>query len=93
MQFEVVRAGSQFGVVLESDIMPPEKSILVAPLFDGIPSVGKLTPEIAYEGVNYRLYICAMQTVYRSELVFTGDEVSEHRDAIIAAIDLLVTGI
>ncbi|MCB1833645.1 MAG: CcdB family protein [Geminicoccaceae bacterium] len=92
-QFDIVRYESTFGLVIESDLIPKERWVLVAPLIRNLPRAGALNPVIPVAGIDHVLHIRSMASVRRDALEDTGENVIDSRDAVIRAVDFLICGI
>jgi toxin CcdB len=100
-QFEVVANPDQedaiyrpFLVVLQSDLVSGLRSTVVAPLVPRHEMVGarQLTPLVTVQGQEYWIAIYELFAVEQHMLGPRRGTLAEHRDAIIAALDLLFTG-
>lgn len=79
-------------VVVESDLLPPDPSVVVVPLLSGYPAVRHLNPEILHEGKRLILATRLMAAVRRSALRRVGS-VADQSDAITRAVDVLMAGV
>ena len=100
-QFDVYRlssrrGGSQYVVDLQADILDELATRLVAPLRplksreDLVP---RLTPVVEVQGETYFIVLSEIAAIRLKELGRPIDNLDTHRDEIIAAIDILFTGI
>jgi toxin CcdB len=78
-------------VVVESDLLPPDPSVVVIPLLSDYPAV-RLNPEIVHDGRRYILATRLIAAVRRARLRRTGD-VAAQGDEITRAIDVLMAGV
>jgi toxin CcdB len=79
-------------VVVESDLLPPDPSVVVIPLLSDYPAVRQLNPEIVHDGRRYILATRLIAAVRRARLRRTGD-VTDQGDEITRAIDVLIAGV
>lgn len=79
-------------VVVESDLLPPDPSVVVIPLLPGYPAVRHLNPEILHEGKRLILATRLIAAVRRSALRRAGS-VADQGDAITRAVDVLMAGV
>lgn len=93
MQFDIVEIGGTFALVMGHDDLPKGKTIVVAPLIEGLSDAGRLTPTIRHEGTDYILYVMGLITVRASDAKATGHNAMDRRDAIIGAMDMFLTGV
>lgn len=90
------RGGSQYVVNLQADILDELATRLVAPLRplksreDLVP---RLTPVVEVQGEAYFIVLSEIAAVRLKELGTAIGNLRHHRDQIIAAIDILFTGI
>ncbi|MCR8827996.1 CcdB family protein [Pseudosulfitobacter koreensis] len=79
-------------VVVESDLLPPDASVVVIPLLSDYPAVRHLNPEIQCDGRRLILATRLIAGVRRSRLRHTGN-VADQRDQITRAVDVLMSGV
>jgi toxin CcdB len=79
-------------VVVESNRLPPDPSVVVIPLMLDYPAVRQLNPEIVHDGRRYVLATRLIAAVRRSSLRKTGN-VAGQGDEITRAIDVLKAGV
>lgn len=79
-------------VVVESDLLPPDPSVVVIPLVSDYPAVRQLNPEIVHEGCSFILATRLISAVRRTSLRRTGN-VADQGDQITRAIDVLMAGV
>jgi toxin CcdB len=79
-------------VVVESDFLPPDASVVVIPLLSGYPAVTHLNPEIRYDDKPLILATRLIAGVRRSSLRRTG-RVASQGDLITRAVDVLMAGV
>ena len=92
-QFDVVEVGGTFALVMGHDDLPRGRTVVVAPLIEGVPDAGRLTPTIAHDGTDYILYVMGLTTIRISDAVVTDHNAMDRRDAIVGAMDMFLTGI
>lgn len=82
-------------IVLQSDLLDPLATVVVAPVVPERPSasIGKLNPAVTLDGKRYRVLMQEMAGVPRSRLGDVVASMSGQRDEFTAAVDLLFTGI
>ena len=91
------RAAIPFLVNVQSDLLRELRTRVVVPLVKQT-TVGKkpikdLTPVVAIDGQKYMMLTPQLAGIAVSELGSEVGSVASHRDAIVAALDFLVTGI
>jgi toxin CcdB len=87
---------ARYVVDLQSDLLSELSTRVVAPaypLMAGVHRITRLNPELDVKGSAYFLAVQEMAAVKRSLLGTTIGSAAARRDNIIAAIDLLITGI
>ncbi len=84
-------------VDLQADLLSDLATRVVAPLTTagaGKPKLlGTLTPELTVEGKRYAVLIPQLAGIATKELGARIGSLSTHRDELVAALDLLITGI
>jgi toxin CcdB len=82
---------------LQADLLSDLATRVVAPLTTVAPGksrlMGTLTPVLAVEGKRYALLTPQLAGIAAKDLGPRVTNVSAHRDDIVAALDLLITGI
>lgn len=91
-RFDVAEYNGILMVVVESDLLPPDTSVVVVPLLGDYPAVRVLNPEIEFAGQPMVLATRLIGGVRRSRLRRVGT-VAGHGDAITRAVDVLMAGI
>tara|TARA_R110002124_G_scaffold75168_1_gene201672 strand:- start:237 stop:527 length:291 start_codon:yes stop_codon:yes gene_type:complete len=91
-RFDVAEYGGIYMVVVESDLLPPDPSVVVIPLLQGYPAVRYLNPEIQHDGQGFVLATRLIAAVRRSNLRRRG-AVADQGDTIIRAMDVLMGGV
>lgn len=79
-------------VVVESDLLPLDPTIVVIPLFSDYPVVSLLNPQIRYGERRLILATRLIAAVRRSNLRRAGSA-AEQEDVIIRAVDVLMGGV
>lgn len=79
-------------VVVESDLLPPDPSVVVIPLLPDYPAVRRLNPGILHDGRRLILATRLIAAVRRSGLRRTGS-VADQGDPIARAVDILMAGV
>jgi hypothetical protein len=84
-----------FFIVLQSDLLQPLETIVVAPLAKESARVAieKLHPVVTMSGVRHRVLMATLAAVPRSRLGKTIANARSQHAEFLAAIDLLFTGI
>ena len=90
--FDVAQYNGISMVVVESDLLPPDASVVVIPLLSGYPAVRHLNPEIQCDGRRLILATRLIAAVRRSSLQRTGN-VAGQGDLITRAVDVLMAGV
>ena len=91
-RFDVAEYNGISMVVVESDLLPPDASVVVIPLLSGYPSVQHLNPELQCDGRRLVLATRLIAAVRRSSLQRTGS-VADQGDLITRAVDVLMAGV
>lgn len=91
-RFDVAEYKGVSMVVVESDLLPPDASIVVIPLLSDYPAVRHLNPELQHDGRRLVLATRLIAAVRRSSLRRTGS-VAEQGDLITRAVDVLMGGV
>lgn len=91
-RFDVAEYNGVSMVVVESDLLPPDASIVVIPLLAGYPAVRHLNPEFQIDGRRLVLATRLIAAVRRSSLRRTGS-VADQGDLITRAVDILIAGV
>jgi toxin CcdB len=91
-RFDVAEYNGVSMVVVESDLLPLDASIVVIPLLSGYPAVRHLNPELQHDGSRLVLATRLIAAVRRSNLRRTGS-VADQGDLITRAVDILMVGV
>jgi toxin CcdB len=92
-RFDVAEYNGVSMVVVESDLLPPDASVVVIPLLSGYPAVRYLNPEIhLQDGRRLVLATRLIAAVRRSRLRRTSNVVDQG-DMITRAVDVLLAGV
>jgi len=91
-RFDVAEYNGLLMVVVESDLLPPDASVVVIPLLAGYPAVRHLNPELRHDGRRLVLATRLIAAVRRSNLRRTGS-VADQADMITRAVDILMAGV
>ncbi|MGR3590957.1 MAG: CcdB family protein [Limimaricola soesokkakensis] len=91
-RFDVMEYDGVLMVVVESDLLPPDPSVVVIPLLSDYPAVRHLNPEIRIEGRRFVLATRLIAAVRRTSLRRTG-AVADQGDLVTRAIDVLMAGV
>lgn len=91
-RFDVAEYSGVSMVVVESDLLPPDASIVVIPLLSDYPAVRHLNPELQIDGRRLVLATRLIAAVRRSSLRRTGS-VADQGDLITRAVDILMAGV
>ena len=92
MRFDVAEYNGVSMVVIESDLLPPDASVIVIPLLSDYPAVRHLNPELHHDGRRLVLATRLIAAVRRSSLRRTGS-VADQGDLITRAVDVLMAGV
>lgn len=79
-------------VVVESDLLPPDPSVVVIPLLAGFPAVAWLNPVIVVEEAEFVLATRLITAVRRTPLIKVGN-IAAQGDRITRAVDVLMAGV
>ena len=85
-QLSIVRYRGAFGLVVESDLLPKDRWVVVVPLIEGLPCVGDLNPIIPAAGVDRVLHTHAIASVRRDALEETSENTHENHNIIIRCV-------
>jgi len=91
-RFDVATFNGVLMVVVESDLLPPDASVVVIPLLSDYPAVRFLNPEIQFNGARFVLATRLIAAVRRARLTRSGT-VADQGDAITRAVDILMAGV
>ncbi len=91
-RFDVAEANGTLYVVIESELLPPDKGIVVIPLLADYPVARHLNPVFDLHGRRLVLATRLIVAVRRSALRRVGT-VADQRDLITRAIDTLLSGV
>lgn len=91
-RFDVAEYGGVLMVVVESDLLPPDPSVVVIPLLPNYPAVKHLNPIIRHEDQTLVLATRLIAAVRRSSLLRQGSA-SHYGDDITRAMDVLMGGV
>ncbi|MFA8387964.1 MAG: CcdB family protein [Pelagibaca sp.] len=91
-RFDVAEYNGVSMVVVESDLLPPDTSVVVIPLLSGYPAVRHLNPELQHDGRCLVLATRLIAGVRRASLRRTGS-VADQSDLITRAVDVLMAGV
>lgn len=91
-RYDVAEYNGVFMVVVESELLPPDPSVVVIPMLPDYPAVRHLNPQIAFDGREFVLATRLIASVRRSNLR-RRSSVSEQHDKITRAIDVLMSGV
>lgn len=91
-RFDVMEYDGVLMVVVESDLLPPDPSIVVIPLLSDYPAVRHLNPEIWIERRRFILATRLIAAVRRARLRRRGT-VADQGDLVTRAIDVLMAGV
>jgi len=94
---EVTRGRFPLLLVVQSDLLEPLKTRVVVPLSPAVTAKARamqsLTPNITVAGKEYLMVTPQLAGISVSQIGALVDTVASERDKIIAAIDLLITGV
>jgi toxin CcdB len=101
MQFDVRRNPGRaaelapYLIELQDDRVRVVRSVVVAPLlvFDPRDDLGRLTPQMYFEGERFLVSVAELFAMDKSRLGPVVVNLESERERIIAAIDMLFTGI
>lgn len=91
-RYDVAEYNGVTMVVVESDLLPPDPSVVVIPLLSGYPAVRHLNPKLQHDGKGLILATRLIAAVRRSSLTRTGC-VADQGYLITRAIDILMAGV
>jgi toxin CcdB len=91
-RFDVAEYSGVSMVVVESDLLPPDPSVIVIPLLPDYPAVKHLNPEIRHQDRTLVLATRLIAAVRRSSLRRTGS-VADQGDDVTRALDVLMSGV
>jgi len=91
-RFDVAQYNGIYMVVVESDLLPPDASVVVIPLLANYPAVRNLNPEFLYDGRRLILATRLIASVQRSSLRRAGN-IAQQGDVITRAVDVLLAGV
>ena len=91
-RFDIAEYNGVSMIVVESDLLPPDASVVVIPLLYDYPAVRQLNPEIHHNGRKLILATRLIAAVRRSSLKRTGSA-ADQGDLITRAVDFLMAGV
>ncbi len=89
----MVRRGVALGVVVDSDLLPKTRSVVLIPLVEGMPRAGALNPTLNAAGRERILHTRAIAAVRVDALEDVGETLEADSDVIVRAIDILIGGV
>ncbi len=92
-QFDVIDVQGSRGVVVESHLLAPDRTVVAIPLMTQYPAARLLNPTIPVEGIHYILATRLIAAIPKGLAKRTGENVTECRDDIIRAIDVMISGV
>ena len=90
-RFDVIEHRGTPMVVIESNLLPPDTSVVVIPLLAKYPKVRHLNPEIDVDGRRLILATRLIVAVQRSRMKYVGN-VADQGEKITRAVDVLMGG-
>ncbi len=91
-RYDVVVAEEFLFVVVESDLLPPDPSVVVIPLLADYPSIRWLCPTIVIDDMHFVLATRLIGNIPKAKLRRSGN-VAEQADVITRAVDILMSGV
>jgi len=91
-RFDIAEYGGVAMVVVESDLLLPDPSVVVIPLLPDYPAIRHLNPEISHDGDRLVLATRLIAAVRRSSLRRVGSAAAQGDD-ITRAVDVLMGGV
>lgn len=91
-RFDIAEFRGTLMVVVESDLLPPDPTVVIIPLLPDYPAVARLNPVIEVEGRNLVLATRLIAAVRRAPLAKVGTAKGAG-DAITRALDVLISGV
>ena len=91
-RFDVAEYGGVAMIVVESDLLPPDPSIVVIPLLANYPAIRHLNPVIDVDGRRLVLATRLIAAVRRDALRPIGNAAAQG-DEITRAVDVLMAGV
>jgi toxin CcdB len=92
IRFDVADANGSLFVVIETELLPPDKAVVVIPLIADYPAARHLNPVLDLDGRRMVLATRLIASVRRSALRRVGN-VSDQGDQITRAVDFLMGGV
>ena len=92
-QFDVIEVQGELGVVVESHLLAPAKTVVAIPLMTDYPAGRFLNPTITVGGVSRVLATRLISSIPKGLAKPTGENVAGCRDEIIRAIDVMISGV
>lgn len=93
-QFDLFRVGGGLVVDLQTDLISLDDTRVVAPLLDGerYARFPKLTPVVQIDGRPWVVRVQQLAAIRGRDLGHPVGSLSEHRDELLRAIDILTRG-
>lgn len=79
-------------VIIESDLLPRDPSVVVIPLLATYPAVKHLNPNVVHDGQTFVLATRLITAVRRSALHRAGS-IADQSERVIRAVDILMSGV
>lgn len=92
-QFDIIDVQGTLGVVVESDLLSPTKTVVAIPLLTDYPAGRLLNPTMKIKGTSHVLATRLIASIPKGQASPTGHSVAQHRDDIIRALDVMVSGV
>jgi toxin CcdB len=90
-KFDIVETRGRLALVVESELLPPDRTVVVIPLLQGYPTIKWLNPEIYVDREPYTLVTRLIGSVGTSTLTVIGSAKAQG-DEIARALDMLFYG-
>ena len=91
------RQWAPYIVDLQHDLLSGLSTRIMAPMIiaepNDVAAIQRLNPQVSIDGKDYILSVAEMAAVPIRELAEPVDNLAAHRDAILAAVDLLFTAV
>jgi toxin CcdB len=91
-RFDLAAYRDTLMVVVESDLLPLDPSVVVIPLLAGYPAVPSLNPILVVEETEFVLATRLITAVRRAPLLKVGN-IAAQGDRITRAVDVLMAGV
>lgn len=92
-QFDVIDVQGSLGVIVESHLLAPDRTVVAVPLMTDYPAARLLNQTIPVDGVSYVLATRLIASIPKGLAKPTGTNLADYRDEIVRSIDVMISGV